>query len=306
MANTLTGMSTTYLGKDIASLTEELKNLQALRPRINDFQAFLTVFRDVPEGVTTINVAVPVPITGSQDLSSGPVFYDVTSTGVSVTINRDTGLLAKYNPNEVQSYTLEQLASFLDQQIYGVERTFFSASLAQGLTNLHSTSSYRVTSDAAFTSSAVPGIAADLANSNITPEFVMVNEAKVWKLVDDLSNKGNSAGAQAILTGAPNNPYNVPILPSNLIPSLTGSAGVGTGNVVGISGQKGHVILATALPNVKHANGESFPFKSPRSGVTFLIENYYDESRRGWVMGPTCLWTVANGVASWKAITDRP
>jgi hypothetical protein len=306
--NTTTGMSQTFLGYNVASIAAELDALQPVYAGINPFDAFSVVFKDMPTGVTTINVPVAQYPTGSSDQTDGPVFLNAISTGITITLDKDQGVLYKFNNVEAHNLGLPLLVkTFLQPAIYGTERTLLSASLSAGLSGLDAsdTGSVRVGVANTFSGSTVAGIAGALSAANIKPDFILTSNAYFWGLISNLSSVGNAAGAQALMTGTGfNNPFGVSIIGTNLLPPMTGS--FGTGNVVGIAGQRGWAVLGTSLPDVRHQNGEAFAYTSPRSGVTFLVENYYDESRRAHVIGATVLYKAVAGVPhAAVVITDK-
>lgn len=307
MANSITSFNTTFLGWDIDALSAEVNNIRALKPAVTPFKVFTTVFGDVPTGVTNINIPIPVYPTGSNNLSNGPVFNDATTTTVTVVCNNDAGYFQKFNPSEVQNAGLANLVkAFIEPSIYGVDRTIFSASMATVISNTSNvTSSVRLGTGNTFSSSAVTALASELGVNNIPAEYVLVETTRYWGLIADLASKGNQAGADAIRTGSPNNPFGVAIFPSNLIPASSGSTGIGTGNVVGIAGSSAAVAVGTAIPNVKHANGEQFLYVSPDTGMSYLVEQYFDESRRAFVIGASLLYGTATGTNSAEKITDK-
>jgi hypothetical protein len=307
MANTLTSFNTTFLGFDVAALTAEINNIRTLKAKVSPLKAWTTVFGDIPTGMTTMNIPLPVYPTGSADLTSGPVFQDVNSNTVAVVVNKDAGYLQKFNPLEVQNAGMPNLVrAFLEPAIYGCERTLMSASLSQAIANTsNATSSYRVTTGATFSASMVASIAGELSVANIPRDFILVEPTRYWGLISNLSSTGNQAGADAIRNGSPNNPFGITVLESNLIPTMTGSTGIGTGNLVGLAGANSSVAIGTALPNVPHATGESFKYVAPDSGLTVLVENYFDESRRAWVIGASVLYGTATGVNGIEKITDK-
>jgi len=290
-------MAQTFLGYNVPAIAAELDALQPVYPGISPFDAFSVVFKgaDMPVGIQSVVIPIATYPTASLSQLSGPVFMDATTTGITVTLDDDTGVLYKFNNVEAHNLGIPLLVkTFLQPAIYGIERSLLSASLAAGIGGINS-SSLHVPAVTSFSGSTVAQIGGALAAANIKPEFIMASNASFWNLIGDLSNRGNAAGADALLRGTGmNNPFGISIIGTNLLPSLTGSFGNNT--VTAIAGQRGWAVLATALPDVTHANGEAFAYTSPRSNLSVLVEQYYDESRRAHVIGATVLFKAVAGV----------
>jgi hypothetical protein len=286
MSNTLTSLTNTLLAWDAGVIQAELnKVLNPVIAKVTPFDAFATRFDSVPSGNGTINVPIPTYPTGSS--KSGISIITASVTNAPVTLTNDYTVFYAFNPVEVQTSGLTNLVNtFIAPAIYGIEAQLQADAFA--LLASFPTSSVKPTTTAYFSSSAITAINADFSNSGINGDRVLVtNAACYWALIDNLSSKGNAAGAAAIQSGSPNNPFNMAIAEGQLLPSAN--------NLVAFGGTKGGIIVATAIPPVIHPNGQSITITSPRSGLNVLVEQYYDESNRRWVIGASVVGNVVTG-----------
>jgi hypothetical protein len=293
MANSITALNQTFLGYNVDVIREEVLKVRTLTATHVPLGVFTTKFNTVPDGVTTVTIPLPTYPTGSANQnpgSSGVTTFDAVANSVTVKIDTDTGVFYPFNPVEIQNNSLETIVqSFLSPAIYGVERTLLSASLGIGadIANFNS-SSFKSSASAAVSASFITSLKAEMSTANINGEqFILWEPNRFWNLVSNLSSLGNAAGAAAIQNGDANNPFGVVIKECQTLPT--------TNNLVGIGGVKTSIVLATAIPTVKHANGEAFIMTTP-AGASILVEQYYDEFRRQWLIGASVLYKAVKGV----------
>lgn len=150
-----------------------------------------------------------------------------------MTINKDAGFLQKFSTTEVQQFSLEKLVTkFIMPALVGNDLQIYSSSLNAILTNTsNTTASVKIGSISAFSHSAVTSLGAEMDRNNINGKSaIVVNPDYWWNLVSNLGALGNQAGANAIQTGQPDNPYGFPVLKSNLVSiigTMSGSATLG-------------------------------------------------------------------------------
>ena len=287
MANNLSPFSKTFLIWDVetvSTITDTLTQPPVAKPV--PFNVFASNFSDLPSPSGIISIPVPVYATSADDLSSGPVFTDAQPNNYQLTVNRDAGKFYKWNPAEAQQYGSEYIVkSYILPPIYAIDSTLNSASFA--LLNSFPTSSVKPATATAMSASTALQFKSAMGNAGINgDQFMVLNTSYFWNgLVNDLSNKGNSVGAAAVTNGSPNNPFGMVTVEGQTLPTA--------GNLVGFCGNKSAIAIGTAIPNVQHANGEQFVYKSPWTGVNYLVEHYFDESRRANVIGASVLYNVA-------------
>ena len=287
MSNTLTGLSNTLLAWDAGVIQAELnKVLNPVIGKITAFDAFATKFDNVPSGTGTINVPIPSYPTGSNKNNFAVIGGTVTNQ--PITLSNDYTVFYAFNPAEAQASGLTNLVrTFIAPAIYGIEAQLQADAFAL-LTNFV-TSSVKPATAVGCSSSAIIAVNADLSNAGINGDRILVlNSSYYWNgLMADLSNKNNAAGAIAIQTGSPSNPFGMLVAESQLLPT--------TSNLVGFTGTKGGIIVGTAIPMVQHPNGQSVTITSPASGLNVLVEQYYDEANRRFVIGASVVGNVALG-----------
>ena len=290
MSNTLTGLSNTLLAWDAGVIQAELnKILNPVIGKITAFDAFATKFDNVPSGTGTINVPIPTYPTGSSKNSFAVINGAVTNA--PITLSNDYTVFYAFNPAEAQASGLSNLINtFIKPAIYGIEAQLQADAYA--LLASFATSSVKPATSVACSSSAVIAVNADLSAAGINGERILVlNSSYYWNgLMADLSNKNNAAGAIAIQTGSPSNPFGMLVAESQLLPT--------TSNLVGFTGTKGGIIIGTAIPQVVHSNGQSVVINSPASGLNVLVEQYYDEANRRFVIGASVVGNAALGNTS--------
>lgn len=287
MSNILTGFSKTFLIWDVESVQTVIDNLtQPPVSKPTPLSVFASQFTALPTPSGIVNIPVPTYPTGADDLTSGMVVTDAQETTYQLTVNRDAGKFYAFRPAEAQQFGAEYIVkSFLAPAIYAIDATLNSASYA--LLPSFATSSVKPATTTAFSSSVMTSLNAGMSAAGINGErFAVLNSGNFWALIDDLSKKGNSAGAAAILSGNPNNPFATATVEAQLLPTV--------GNLVGFCGNKGGIAVGTAIPDVQHATGEKFVYKSPWTGVNYLVENYYDETNRKHIIGASVVYNVAS------------
>jgi len=299
MSNTLTGLTNTLLAWDAGVIQAELnKVLAPVAPKITPLSAFGAYFSNVPSGTGTINVPIPTYPTASQlNAGSGITISNAVVTNAPITLSNDWYQFFGFNPVEVQSAGITNLVNtFIAPAIYAIESTITSASFALALANF-STSSIKATTSAYFSASAVTAINAELSKLGINGDRIMVlNSDYYWNgIINDLSKKNNQAGADAIASGTPNNPFRTTISEGAILSSQFGSATVGSGSFIGFAGTRGGIVVGTAIPQVVHTNGQSLVLQSPVSGMYVLVEQYYNEYLRQHIIGASVVGNVVKG-----------
>jgi hypothetical protein len=301
MANNISAFSNTILGFDIADIQTELQNVTTpVIQNITPFDAFESRFFNVPSPNGTIVVPLIGYTTGSQtNTGTGTLTYG-TATATSVTLSglQDWYQIIPFNPTEVQTAGIVNLARYIDSAMYSIDSQALSASYAVAAN--FATSSVHPASGSSATFGIAQGIAinADLSKKGINGRRILaLNYDYYWNgLLADLATKNNTAGAQAIQSGSPNNPLGMLTVESQF-------AFAGT-NTVGLTGTKGGIILGTAIPNVVHANGTAAVLISPRSGMPMLIEQYFNENTRQHMIGASVLGQAAAGNSCLLRITS--
>lgn len=287
MANILSGFSKTFLIWDVAAVSDAIDAIT--KPPVSrptPLNAFSTVYSELPTPSGIINVPVPTYPTGADSFASGVVITDAQETTYQLTVNNDAGKMYAVRPGEIQQYGLEYIVkSYLAPAIYAIDATLNSASFA--LLSTFVTSSVKPATSTAFSSSNMTALNVQLSNAGINGDrFCVLNTAYYWNLVNDLSNKNNQVGADAVVNGSANNPFKMTTLEAQLLPSLS--------NLVGFVGTKNAIALGTAIPQVVHPNGNQFVYKSPWTGIPYLVEDYYDESNRKRVVGASVIYGAAS------------
>lgn len=287
MSNTLTGLSNTLLAWDAGVIQAELnKVLNPVISKVTAFDAFATKFENIPSSTGTINVPIPTYPTGADKNS-----FTITNgavTNATITLTYDYTKFYAFNPAEAQSSGLTNLVkTFIAPAIYGIEAQLQADAFA--LLSNFATSSVKPSAAVSCSASAVIGINAALSAAGINGDRVLVlNSSNYWNgLIADLSNKNNVIGANAITNGSPNNPFGMLVSEAQLLPT--------TANLVGFAGTKGGIIVGTAIPQVIHPNGQALVIQSPASGLNVLVEQYYDEANRRFVIGASVVGNVAVG-----------
>lgn len=295
MANTLTGYGQTILGKDIDGIQAELNKIVGVRPNLNVIKKLGAQLNNVPKGTTTVNLPYPSFPTGSVSLTSGVVVFDQTANNITLALSNDNGYFVGFNMTEVQQYDLPTLTTdYVATSVYGVDRTLLSASLEQIVKagNFNTASNWKGAAAACSQSALIELISEAETTYNLDPANIVVGlkSSYYWALVNSIAGNGNQAGADALRSGSPNNPFGVPVMNIPTMPSI--------GNSVGFIAQRGATILATAIPSVQHSTGESGIIVSPNTEVPMLFEYYFDDYRRKWLIGASCVWASSKGVAN--------
>jgi hypothetical protein len=288
MANNLTPYGQTLLLQNVEALQTVIDTMTA--PALNKptpLSVFSTRFSDLPTPSGIISIPVPTYPTSADDLSSGMVVTDINSTLYQLTVNRDAGKFFAFRPAEAQQYGAEFIVqSFIAPAIYAIDATLNSGSFA--LLNNFATSSVKCATANSFSASAAIAVNAEASSNGINGDrFLVLNSPYFWSgLVNDLSQRGNTVGAAAVTNGSPNNPFNTVTVEAQLLPTAN--------NLIGFYGNASGIVLGTAIPDVKHANGEAMIYKSPWTNINYLVENYYDEYRRQHLIGASVIWNVAS------------
>jgi len=289
MANSIPGFTNTINAFNANLIEAELSKVtNAVIGQVTPFSAYTAKFSDVQSATGTINIPIPVYSTGSGVNSF--TIDDATATTKTINLSNDYTKFYAFNPVEMQNGGLQYLVTaFVKPAVYAIEAQLQSDAFAL-LTNF-ATASIKPATATACSSSVVTALNAALSTAGINGERKLVlNSSYFWTgLMDDLSKKGNQAGADAIRSGSPNNPFNMGVYEAQLLPTA--------GNLVGFTGTAGGIIIGTAIPQVVHANGEQAVITTP-SGLNVLVEKYFDESKRKYVVGCSVVGNVAVGNAA--------
>lgn len=289
MANSTTGFTNTLLAWDAGVIQAEINRIQAVvGAKVNPFSGFATRFENIPSGTGVINV--PIPTYSTTCGKNSYTITDATTTNAPLTLNTDYTKFVAFNPAEAQTAGLTNLVNtFIAPAIYAVEAQLTTDAYA--LLTSFATCSVKPAAAVTMSGSNALAIQSALSTAGINGERILVlNSSYFWNgIMTDLSKQNNSAGAAAIASGAPNNPYGFTggVMEAQLLPTA--------GNLVGFTGTKGGIVVGTAIPNVVHANGSSVVIQSPTSGLNLLVEHFYDESNRKWVIGASVIGAVATG-----------
>ena len=296
MSNTLTGLSNTLLAWDAAVVQAELdKVLAPVASKVTPFAAFAARFDNIPSATGTVNVPIATYSTGSN--VNNHVITNAVVTTKTLTLSNDYTWFFAFSPAETQASGLSNLVNtYVAPAINAIEAQLQGEAFA--LLSNFATSSVKPAIAASASLAQFIALNADLSNAGINGERILVlNSNYFWNgLIADLASKNNSAGATAIQTGDANNPLGMKVSEAQTLPT--------TSNLVGFAGTKGGIIVGTAIPNVAHSNGQSIVVTSPASGLSVLVEQYFDEANRKHVIGASVVGNVAVGNACLKRIVS--
>lgn len=297
MADTnFTNVGSTFMAWDVAVVQARLNEL--LTPALakpSSLDAFACRFSDVPAPSGIISVPIITYPTSADDLTGGMVVTTATASVAQLTVNRDIGKFFPFNPADAQQYGLDNLLkSWVAPAMYACDRTVASASLSVALTPSNfSTSSVKFPTSGSTTVANFGRLQADLSNQGINGNRVAVlNPYYYWGLIANIAAAGNAAGAAAIQSGTPNNPLNLQVLEGQDLPATVGDTST-TSSIVGFVGVPSAIAVGTAIPQVVHANGQSVVLTSPNTKVPYLVESYFDETNRRWLVGASIVYGVA-------------
>lgn len=294
MSNTLTGLSNTLMAWDAGIVQSEINNvLNPVAAKITAFGAFASRFANIQASNGTINVPIPTYATGSSTGTGGTIIIsNGVTTNAQLTLANDWYQYYAFNPVEAQSSGLSNLIqTFVAPAIYAVEATILSASLAVVATNFSTSSLCKPPIAASGSLAQFINLNADLSNNGINTgdRILCLLSSYYWQgLMQDLSNKNNSAGANAIQSGNPNNPLGMVV--SEVSPTYLPSVN----NLVGFGGTKGGIIVGTAIPNLIHGTGTSMVVTSP-NGIPMLLETFVNDNTRQWVIGASVVGNAVKG-----------
>jgi hypothetical protein len=299
MATNFTNVGSTFMGWDIAVINARLGEI--ITPatlKATPLAAFSTYFSDIPSPSGIISVPLVTYPTSADSLNNGMVITSATASVANLTVNNDIGKFFPFNPANAQQYGLDNLLkTWLVPAMYACDRTLSSASLAIALNSSNfATSSIHMASGSNFTVANAGLIQADLSNTGINGERIIVASPNYyWGLITNIASAGNAAGAAALQSGSPNNPLGVSVIEGQDFAS---------GNIIGFAGNKAAIAVGTALPNVLHLNGSTVKLTSPQTGVNYLAETYYDEVNRQWLIGCSVVYGAAKVQSTIKQLTQ--
>lgn len=293
--NQLTNYSPAFMGWDVEALKAAIDDL--MTPAIvapTPLKAFSTNFSNLPIPSGVINVPIQTWPTTANSNAGGVTINNATASSAQLVLNKDMGNFYQFNPAEVQQYGMGYaINSWIRPAIYGNDRFLASASLAVALTGGNFPSaSVKFATSGSFTPAGVGQLNSQLSQQGINGErFAVLVPDYYWNVQSSVAVLGNQAGADAIyntLKGM----YKMNIVEGQDLPSISGVNTALTSSIVGFSGNAAGIAVGTALPPIKHPSGEMFPYTSPWTGVTYLIEHYYDEHARAWIIGASFIYDV--------------
>lgn len=299
MANTLYGQTLLYW--DVMQYSDAIDSIGT--PPVGKpipFDIFSTYFKDMTAPSGIVEIPVPTYPTVSDDQSNGLVTQNINENSYQLAVNKPAGKFFKFNHGEVQQYGLEYFSRInLVPAMYAIDRTLESASFAS-LSSFNTCSVHPAT-PTTMSTNYMTQICTQLSVAGINGDrFVVLNSPYYWGLINDLSNKNNQVGADAVRSGTPNNPFGVRVIEAQNFPS----SGI-VANAVGFAGTKNAIALGTALPIVSHANAnEVMAYSSPFTKQTYLFEAYYESYLRSWVAGGSVVWNIATVNPSIQVLTS--
>jgi hypothetical protein len=296
MATNFTNIGSTFMAWDVAVMQARLNELLTPpTPKPTALDAFSTRFSDVPSPSGIISVPIVTYPTAADNLNSGMVLTGATASVQTLTLNNDIGKFFPFNPAEAQQYGLDNLLrTWLAPAMYACDRTVASASLAIALNASNfSTASVKAPTSSSFNVALTGRLQAELSNAGINGQrFAVLAPTYYWGLVTNIASAGNAAGAAALQAGSPNNPLGISVVEAQDLPALPADTAA-TSSIVGFVGNSSAVAVGTAIPNVVHNSGQSVVLNSPYTKVPYLVESYYDEVNRRWVIGASVIYAVA-------------
>lgn len=293
--NQLTNYSPEFMGWDVnvvRSAMNELMTPAIVQPSPLKNYSKLFSNMTIPSGI--VNVPIQTWTPGAQDLSNGVTVNTASATSAQLTVNKDVGNFYQFNPAEVQQYGLTYaIDTWLQPAIFDTDRYIASQSLALILNPSNfASASIKFTNSASFTPAAVGGLNAALSKQGINGRrFAVLCPDYFYAAQSSVAVLGNQAGADAIYNTV-NGIYRMDLMEGQDLPDITGIDTSLTASVVGFSGNSAGLAVATALPPVLHPTGEMFPYTSPWTGVTYLVEKYYDEHARKQLIGASVLYDM--------------
>jgi hypothetical protein len=227
-------------------------------------------------------------------LAGGVTINNASATSAQLTLNKDYGNHYQFVPAEVQQYGLGYaIDSWIRPAIYGCDRFLVSQSLAVALTGGNFPSaSIKFPTSASFTPNGAGQLNAALSKQGINGKrFSVLVPDYFWAAQSSVAVLGNQAGADSIYNTL-SSLYKMSIVEGADLPDITGLDTAGTASIVGFAGNGAGIAVGTALPPVLHPSGEMFPYTSPWTGVTYLVEHYYDEHSRAHIIGASFIYDV--------------
>jgi hypothetical protein len=295
MPNQFTNFGSTFMSWDVAVIQARINELNppaTLKP--TPLKQFSTLFSELPSPSGIINVPIN-NYSSTADSGTGLTVSPVSASTVSLIVNQPITKFAGYNVVEVQQYGLDNLINNqILPGIYACDRTLVSASLAVALNAANfSTSSLKLPNSSSVDITAIGNIQSAMSNAGINGNrFGVFAPTYYWGAVSNIAKTGNAAGAAALQAGSPNNPMGMSVYEAQDLPPLPVNTAA-TSSIAGFVGVGSAIAVGTALPLVSHANGQAVPITSPWTGVTYLMENWFDENvTRQHIMGPSLIYGV--------------
>ena len=295
MSNQLTNYSPQFMGWDIDVVRQQIDDL--MTPAVvspSPLKAFSSYFAQLPIPSGVINVPIQTWPSTANSNAGGVTINAATASSAQLTLNKDYGNFYAFNPAEVQQYGLGYaINSWIRPAIYGNDRYLVSASLAVAVNGSnYASASAKFGNSGSFTPAGAAKLNSEMSKQGINGQrFALLVPDYYWNIQSSVAVLGNQQGAEALLNRI-NGAYKMNILEGADLPDITGVDTTLTSSLVGIAGNGAGIAVGTALPQVKHPAGEMFAYTSPWTGVTYLVESYYNEYLRTNMIGASFIYDV--------------